>query len=145
MRGDGANGGMVNVVNEPAAPGCNRRQFLNRSAQQAAGVAAGMVSLSAVASAELSSECVRLGVIGLRNQGKALIETLLAMPNAEVAALCDVDEKQFASILNLLSKSQASTPDCETDFRRLLDDRALDAVVIAAPDHWHAPMTLLAL
>lgn len=132
------------MVDEPSLPSCNRRQFLNRSAQHAAGVAAGVVSLGAVAAAELPSERVRFGVVGLRHQGKSLVETLLALPNAEVAALCDVDAKQFAPILKAAGEAQRSTPYCESDFRRLLDDRSLDAVVIATPDHWHAPMTLLA-
>lgn len=125
--------------------GCSRRQFLGRSAQQAAGVAAGMVGLSsAVANGELASDRVRIGLIGLRNQGKSLAETLLGFSDVEIAALCDVDPQQFSPVLNMVSASQHGSPRCESDFRRLLDDPSLDAVAIATPDHWHAWMTVLA-
>ena len=128
-----------------SASGCNRREFLGRSAQQAAGVAAGMVGLStAVAARQSPSERVRLGVIGLRNQGKQLTETLAGFADVEIAALCDVDPQQFASAVKVVQETRRTTPRCESDFRRLLDDADIDAVVIAAPDHWHAWMTALA-
>ncbi len=128
-----------------ALPGCSRRQFLGRSAQQAAGVAAGMVGLSSsVSGGQNPAERLRIGLIGLRNQGKTLAETLVGFPDVDVAALCDVDEQQFAPLQKLLSEARRSRPDCESDFRRLLDDPSLDAVVIATPDHWHAWMTVLA-
>jgi predicted dehydrogenase len=103
-----------------------------------------MVSLGAVGSAGLPSNRVRLGVIGLRNQGKALIETLTDFTDVDVAAICDLDARQFAPVLRTLSEASRPAPNCESDFRRLLDDHTLDAVVIAAPDHWHAPLTVLA-
>jgi len=125
--------------------GCSRRQFLGRSAQQAAGVAAGMVALgSAVSATENPAERVRLGLIGLRNQGQTLLDSLLGIPNVEIAAFCDVDPQQFGPALKSLSESSRPVPKCEADFHRVLDDRAVDAVVIATPDHWHAWMTVLA-
>lgn len=130
------------TVSDNPSSGCNRRQFLGRSAQQAAGVAAGMVALSGVASEP--SERVRLGMIGLRNQGKALAETLCGFADVELAAICDVDPQQFPPLKKLIAEARRPSPGCESDFRRLLDDPALDAVVIAAPDHWHAWMTYLA-
>lgn len=126
-----------------ALSGFSRRQFLGRSAQQAAGVAAGMVALSGAA-AENPSERLRLGLIGLRHQGKSLAESLVAFPDVELAALCDVDPQQFAPVMKLSSEARRPSPRCESDFRRLLDDPSLDAVVIATPDHWHAWMTVLA-
>lgn len=127
------------------SPGCNRRQFLGRSAQQAAGVAAGMVGLStAVAASTSPAERVRIGVIGLRNQGKLLASAFSGFPDVEIAALCDVDPQQFTPVLKSLTVSQAAAPRCESDFRRLLDDSSLDAVIVAAPDHWHAWMTAMA-
>ncbi len=132
-------------ANEINVPGCSRRQFLGRSAQQAAGMAAGMVALSsAVAGSTSPSERVRLGIIGLRNQGKLLATAFARCPDAEITAICDVDPQQFAPVRKELSESQTTEPRCEADFRRLLDDRSLDAVVVATPDHWHAWMTLLA-
>jgi predicted dehydrogenase len=59
-----------------------------------------------------------------------------------VAALCDVDESQFAGVARDVEARQQHSPMLATDFRRLLEDPALDAVVIATPDHWHAPLLI---
>lgn len=133
----------------PRPPKCdpplNRREFLGSSARNAAGMAAGVVSWAGVAAAGTDvSNRVRVGVVGVRNQGKVLATGLAALPEVEVAALCDVDETLFALASRAVEGIQGKAPRCERDFRRLLDDSALDAVVIATPDHWHAPLTILA-
>jgi predicted dehydrogenase len=124
----------------------NRREFLGSSAVNAAGVAAGMVGIAgglALASGS-ASERVRVAVVGLRNQGKSLATHLTAMPDVDLAAICDVDENQFGPVLKLLDEAQRRRPRIERDFRRLLDGDSIDAVVIAAPDHHHASMTIAA-
>ena len=104
-----------------------------------------MVALStAVGGSSSPSERIRLGVIGLRNQGKLLATTFARCPDAEISAICDIDPQQFGTVVKELPQSQPSVPRCEADFRRLLDDRSIDAVVVATPDHWHAWMTVLA-
>jgi len=129
----------------------NRRQFLGRSAQQAAGVAVGVVGLAAgVASGSVGrssspNERVGVGIIGVRNQGRLLAGELAKLADVEVKSLCDVDESQFAPAVRAVVETGRMEPTTEREFRRLLDDPSLAAVVIAAPDHWHAPMTLLAL
>lgn len=124
----------------------NRREFLGSSAVNAAGMAAGMVGLAGGIGIAQSSptERVRVAVVGVRNQGKLLISHLAALPDVDLAAICDVDENQFAPVLKLLDEAQRRTPRIERDFRRLLDDPSLDALVIATPDHHHAAMTTLA-
>lgn len=136
--------GDSSIHGDGSLSGCSRRQFLGRSAQQAAGVAAGMVALSSAVAADNPSERLRVGLIGLRNQGKALAETLIGFPDVEIAALCDVDAQQFAPVLKTVAEARRNLPRCEADFRRLLDDPSLYAVLIATPDHWHAWMTVLA-
>ena len=129
----------------------NRRQFLGRSAQQAAGVAVGVVGLAAgVASGSAGrssspNERVGVGIIGVRNQGRLLAGELAKLADVEVRSLCDVDESQFAPAVRAVVEAGQKEPTTEREIRRLLDDPSLDAVVIATPDHWHAPMTLLAL
>ena len=133
----------------------SRRQFLGRSAQQAAGVAVGVVGLAAgVASGSVGrgsspNERVGVGIIGVRNQGRLLAGELAKLADVEVRSLCDVDESQFGPAVQAVVEARQSSlsklPNTERDFRRLLDDPALDAVVIATPDHWHVPMTRLAL
>lgn len=104
-----------------------------------------MVGLSTAVSGSPSAlERVRVGVVGLRNQGKTLAEALARFADVELAAFCDVDPQQFSGVQKLAGEGQRTPPRCEADFRRLLDDPSLDAVVIATPDHWHAWMTVLA-
>jgi predicted dehydrogenase len=122
----------------------NRRQFLGSSAKNAAGVAAGMVALGSIAAQAGASERVRVAVIGVRNQGKSLAGNLATLADVEVSALCDVDESLRPAATRAVADIQGRAPRWENDFRRLLDDRTIDAVVIATPDHWHATMTILA-
>lgn len=128
----------------------SRRQFLGRSAQQAAGVAVGVVGFTGVAtgaakSAVAPSEPIGLAVIGIRNQGRQLAQQFAGLSGVEVRALCDVDESQFAPAIREVTAQGQRTPDTVRDFRRLLDRPEIRAVVIATPDHWHSPMAMLAL
>jgi predicted dehydrogenase len=126
----------------------NRRQFLGRSAQRAAGVAAGVVGLTSAASivaAERSAnERIGVGVIGIRNQGKLLTGEFAKLGPVEIRALCDVDDSLFAPAIQAATEHGQTTPVVARDFHRLLDDPSIDAIVIATPDHWHAEMTRLA-
>ncbi|HTI49917.1 MAG TPA: Gfo/Idh/MocA family oxidoreductase [Planctomycetaceae bacterium] len=129
----------------PIDPPLNRREFLGSSAMNAAGMAAGVVGWAGVAATGAEpSERVRVGVIGIRNQGKVLATRLAGLPDVEVAALCDVDAGLLPVAGRAVEAVQGKLPRYEADFRRLLDDKAIDAVVIATPDHWHALMTILA-
>lgn len=134
------------MAQTPRESPINRREFLGASAANAAGMAAaGVVGWTGVAGARPApSERVSVGVIGIRSQGKTLASTLAGLPHVDVAALCDVDESLLPQAAREIEARQGHTPQMATDFRRLLDDPALDAVVIATPDHWHALMTILA-
>lgn len=125
----------------------NRRQFLGNSAANAAGVAVGMVGVGFADAAKKPgpNERIRVGVIGVRSQGLDLAKTIAAFPTAEVAALCDVDSRILATAAGKVEDVQKRPARMLSDYRRLLDDPTLDAVVIATPDHWHAPMAIEAL
>jgi predicted dehydrogenase len=90
------------------------------------------------------SERVRVAVIGLRNRGTDHARLFAANANAEVVAVCDVDDAMFEKPVKAVEKLAGSPPRTEKDFRRLLDDKTIDAVTIATPDHWHALLTVLA-
>lgn len=123
----------------------SRRQFLGRSAKNAAGMAAGMVGLSTgVALAAPATNRLRIAVIGVRNQGRQLACLLAEEPNVEVAALCDVDQNLEAGARKAVRDLSGRDVRWEADFRRVLDDSSIDAVVIATPDHWHAIMGVMA-
>lgn len=96
-----------------------------------------------------TADRVRVGVMGL-GRGMAHVQSALATPGVELAWICDVDEKRLNSGLKAIAakQDQASAkmvlPQTTDDFRRILDDRTVDALVIAAPNFWQAPATILA-
>ena len=112
----------------------NRRYFL----QSAAALAAVKRSMSA------ASDRVNVAIIGVRGRGSSLAGSFLAVPNASIEYLVDVDSNVLSSVANDIEKRTGKRPKAVQDLRRALDDKAVDAVVIATPDHWHAPATILA-
>ncbi|HJQ66833.1 MAG TPA: Gfo/Idh/MocA family oxidoreductase, partial [Gemmatimonadales bacterium] len=86
------------------------------------------------------NEKVVVAVMGLNGRGTVLAQTFVKTPNAEVAVLCDVDSTVLAKAATAVGVSKTLG-----DFRRALDDKSIDALVIAAPDHWHAPAAILAM
>lgn len=123
----------------------NRRQFLGSSAANAAGVAAGVVGAGIATAAMHSSSAadrVRLGVIGVHGYGAKLAREFAGQPDVEVAALCDVDPQPLHLVQRDVADVQKRVPRKVADYRQLLDDARIDAVVIATPDHWHAPMAI---
>lgn len=111
-----------------------RRQFLQSSTT---GAAALMASHTVSAAA---NDKVVMGVIGTGGQGKNHVNSYKDLPNVEVAYVCDVDESRLAEANKIVPQAKAVS-----DLRRILDDKAVDAVSIATPDHWHTPAALLAL
>jgi predicted dehydrogenase len=103
-----------------------------------------MVVLSSTVALADQSNPVRVGVIGVRNQGKNLAERLARFTDVEVAALCDVDSSLEAAAMKAVGEHQEIAPLWQSDFRRILDDSSIDAVVVATPDHWHGVMGVLA-
>jgi predicted dehydrogenase len=86
------------------------------------------------------SEKVVVCVMGLNGRGTELAKRFAKTPNAEIASVCDVDSTVLAKAATTLGVKKTIG-----DFRRALDDKSIDALVIASPDHWHAPATILAL
>ncbi|HEV2972535.1 MAG TPA: Gfo/Idh/MocA family oxidoreductase [Pirellulales bacterium] len=118
-----------------------RRDFLQSSV---AAAAVGAATASALArGATSANDKLAIGVMGL-GRGSALATAVAALPDAEVTYLCDVDSRALARGLDLIGGKQPRKPLGVGDFRKILDDPAVDALVIAAPDHWHAPAAILA-
>ena len=120
-----------------------RRDFLKQTSVLTAGLA--MLSRApAVGLAASPNEKVRVGIIGCNGRGMAHIAGYLALPNAEIAYVCDVDSRALDKGIAEVSKKQDRKPKGVTDLRRLLEDPEVDAVSIATPDHWHTPAAILA-
>src|SRR6185312_6982183 len=114
-----------------------RRQFIKRMAQTAAVVSTSALSAQRVFGA---NERVRVGLIGCGGRGMFDAKLMRDVPNVEFAAVCDLYPQHLAR-----AKEWAGTTAKEyKDFRRLLEQKDVDAVLIATPDHWHAIPTVLA-
>lgn len=112
----------------------NRRYFL------AAGAA---VITNRVTAAP--SDTIRIGMIGMGGRGSAIMTSeLKRVPNIKITHLCDVDQARLEKAEASAAKAGYGTVRGSADLRRVLDDKEVDAVVIATPDHWHAPATILA-
>jgi predicted dehydrogenase len=112
----------------------NRRYFM------AASVAGGL-GRTLMAS---PNDTVRVACVGVRGQGKSHIGAYAKMPNVEIAALCDVDESVLNSRLDMVEKLGKKRPAAFTDIRKLLEDKSIDAVSIATPNHSHTLQTIWA-
>src|SRR5205814_186049 len=91
------------------------------------------------------SEKLRVAVMGLNGRGMVHAHAFARDPNTTLAYLCDVDSTVLGKALADVSKLQSPPPKAVTDFRRILEDKSVDAIAIATPDHWHAAATILAL
>src|ERR1043166_3716670 len=91
------------------------------------------------------NEKVVVGVIGVNGRGVVHAANFAKLPNSEVAYICDVDANVIAKAMNAAGKSQEVPPKIVGDFRKILDDKHVDASGGAPPDHGHAPMALLAM
>ena len=101
---------------------------------------------SAIAAAGLTlgaNDTVNLALIGGRNQGRGVALRAI-QAGAKIKTFCDLDPAILAKTGADIEKAQGSKPQFEKEFRRVLDDKEIDAVVIAVPDHWHARMAILA-
>jgi len=91
-----------------------------------------------------TSERVRVGVVGGGGRALSLLSTFSGNENAEVVAIADIDSRKFSRAVELVRNKQGTAPKTTGDFRKLIDDKTIDAIVIGAPDHWHALPTILA-
>jgi predicted dehydrogenase len=121
----------------------SRRVFLKQSGLLSAALAAWSPA-TLIVQAKSPNGTVRVGVIGCNGRGKDHIAGYLGVPNVEIAYVCDVDSRALDRGVALVAQKQARKPSAVTDLRRMLEDRDLDAVSIATPDHWHAPAAILA-
>ncbi len=124
-------------------PTTNRREFLRQAA--AVGVGFGVFGGLDFRMAQGANERLQVAVVGVNSRGHALAETFAQLKDAQVAYVCDVDMRAIAKTVKAVEALQGRRPTGLEDFRKILDDPSLDAVVIATPDHWHAPASILAL
>jgi predicted dehydrogenase len=118
-----------------------RRDVVGTVAKATAGL--GLSALTFIGHPERvfgANDRVRLAVCGLHGRGKDHIDGFSRVPNVEIAALCDVDENVLRKRLGEVS----GKPQTYVDIRKLLEDKSIDAISIATPNHWHSLMAIWA-
>jgi predicted dehydrogenase len=139
------------VADQHSGKGLSRREFASRLGVTAAVVAAGGHFLPSTAMGATriqgANDKLVIASIGVRGQGNALKRGFAKLKNVEIKTLADVDLNLEAERVNDKNLADVATfkPNFVQDFRRVLDDKDIDAVVIATPNHWHALMTVMAL
>lgn len=116
----------------------HRRQFIETAALGGAG----LLLVGQASAQEAPSNKVVLGVMGL-SRGQALASGFAKLPGVEVRYVCDVDSTRLESVGKQIESITGKAPQGVGDFRKILDDKSVDALVCAAPNHWHAPATIL--
>jgi predicted dehydrogenase len=114
----------------------DRRDFLMSTAVLTAG--------AAVRGFASPNDTVRIAVVGCGGRGSSHVSAWSSMPNVEIVALCDVDESHIAAKLKTLESKGKPKPATYVDFRKLLEDKTIDAVSLATPNHWHTLQTIWA-
>lgn len=117
-----------------------RRTFLKGAGAGIAALAWGATNAPAAADEKLV-----LGLIGTGGMGSNHLRYLAARQDVELAYLCDVDQQRLAAAAKSVESATGRAPQTVKDLREVLDDKRVDAVFIATPDHWHSPAAILAL
>jgi predicted dehydrogenase len=116
-------------------PPLNRRTFL---------LSPGLFTAAQASGFQGANDRLRFAVVGVRGRGRDHIECVSKLPGASVAAVCDIDQANLERAQAYSEKLGAGKPRGYADLRKLLDDRSIDAVAIATPNHWHALATIWA-
>ncbi len=140
----------VSAVNRSAQPNLPRFGYPEREAMSTEhplsrrtflrGAAAAAPALNALG----ANDRITLALIGARNQGKGVAQRSIAA-GARIKTICDVDDAIYAAVAPVLEEKQGDRPNHVKDYRRVLEDKDVDAVIIATPDHWHTHMALAAM
>ncbi|HZV04225.1 MAG TPA: Gfo/Idh/MocA family oxidoreductase [Gemmataceae bacterium] len=112
----------------------NRRRFLQTSAASVAALS----TVTAARAADNPNEKIVMAVLGVHGRGREVVKGFSAFDDVEIAVICDPDENVIPAALKSVDKRQKREPKFEKDLRRVLDNRDINAVAIATPDHWHA-------
>src|SRR5437870_10439060 len=127
-----------------STPKASRRDFLKLTSAGVASTAWG-VTASGYARILGPHDRVRVAICGVRGRGNDHIHGFSRVPGTEIAALCDVDENVLNRRLGDIEKLGLPKPKSYVDIRKLLEDKDIDAVSIATPNHWHSLMAIWAL
>ncbi|MFM7927014.1 MAG: Gfo/Idh/MocA family protein, partial [Pirellula sp.] len=118
-----------------------RRRFLGLSICSSLAIST-TFSVPNIVRARNASDKLRICVIGIRGRGMGLATGFASRPNALVTHICDVNQSLFKTAAQKIKDVQQVEPMAVQDLRRVMDDKSIDAIVVATPDHWHALATI---
>lgn len=121
-----------------------RRDFIKTSGKIAGTVALASM-IPGIASCSNTIDKIQVGLIGCRGMGFSDLKSFMKKKNVDVIALCDVDQKVLEIRGNEVEKTMGKRPILYSDFRKLLENKDINTVIIGTPDHWHAIMLIYAL
>ncbi len=119
----------------------DRRSFLHSTTALTATAA---LAIKPAVAKDSPNERLQVGVIGAGGRALGLNKIFAENPQADVVAIADIDPSRFGNALKEVESRQGKKPATVSDFRTLIEDNSLDAIVIGAPDHWHAIPTIMA-
>jgi len=120
-----------------------RRDFIKTTSTAAVTTAA--LGTSVFSSPLGANDRINIAVVGVRSRGRAHTKAASHTDKLKVSHVCDVDQEILRGHLDYCSEEIGYSPETETDFRRLLENKDVDAITIATPEHWHAPMAIMAM
>ena len=125
----------------------NRREFLKTAAVTSAGLTLGATAFPAGSYSRIlgANDRVNFAVIGLRGRGESHLESISVCKNCTVTHVCDVDTRELDKGEAMTKKLFGQSVAREKDIRKLLEIKEIDAITIATPEHWHAPMAIMGL
>ncbi len=125
----------------------NRRDFIRKTGLSGLALTIGSSVYPELLNASVlgANEQIQVAVIGVRSRAKALIMGISKYTNAKIIYNCDVDSAILEEHNQWCSENIGYVPKNVTDFRHILDDNDVDAIFIATPEHWHAPMAIAGL
>ena len=123
-----------------------RRDFLKNAIIGTTGIAMGGMGFNSRSYASIigSNERINVAVIGIRSRGKDHYRALAKIPNIDIAAICDIDQRLIPEAAGEIEKLIGRKLTIETEYRKILEIKDIDAVSIATPNHWHALQTIWA-
>jgi predicted dehydrogenase len=122
-----------------------RRKFIQNSVSASAAIGMATV-LPQCVSGGMKSDKIKVALVGVRNQGWTNLEKFIQFPNVECIALCDVDEKWLTQrAADVEERTGKKPPFLYKDWRKVIENKDVDAVIVGTPDHWHCLITVAAL
>ncbi len=111
----------------------SRRRFIGSAG------AAGVIAAARIPAFASANDSISVALIGCGRQGRGVAAQLAKLPGVRIAALCDPDAGRREE-----ARAELGAGEAVADLRRVIDDRSIDAVIVATPDHWHAPASIMA-